>query len=53
MDNIITVSWCITDIFEYIIKYQHDSFSYSISTLKPSREPTKKTDGGACNDTTA
>ena len=31
-----TVSWSITDIFEYVIKYHNNMFTYSISSLTSS-----------------
>ena len=31
-----TVSWSITDIFEYVIKYHNNTFTYSISSLTSS-----------------
>ena len=51
MDN--TVSWCVTDIFEYVIKYHNNTISYSKDmTLKPTGKSTQKVDRVACNDVT-
>lgn len=51
MDN--TVSWCVTDIFEYVIKYHNNTISYSKDmTLKPTGKSTQKVDCVACNDVT-
>ena len=51
MDN--TVSWCVTDIFEYVIKYHNNTISYSKEiTLKSTGESTQEVDRIACNDVT-
>jgi hypothetical protein len=63
-----TVSWCITDIFEYVIKYHNSTTTYSkvydvrkklslasrtsTLSLKPAGESTQETNGIACNDVT-
>lgn len=63
MHNI--VSWCVTDIFEYVIKYNNNKFTYtkvgnqlslmsqtSVSSLKTSGESTQEIDGVARNNAT-
>ena len=53
MDN--TVSWCITDIFEYVIKYHNDynTITYSkdsVLSLKSTGESTQETNSVACDN---
>lgn len=53
MDN--NVSWCVTDVFEYVIKYHNDTMSILFKRgdfLKSTGESTQEIYRVPCNDVT-
>lgn len=54
MDN--NVTWCVTDVFEYVIKYHNNTISISFKRdeliLKSAGESTQEIYRVPCNDVT-